>query len=269
MAHASSERASSGGRLREVAAKRPEVPVRVYRLRRPWTNRDLATLRSLGLREGVGYSVEHLAALRRPVPDGTRLVIISSNSYGLARAARIETSRAVQQTLTRFLHGGGVVIGSLADNLRKGGFTLPKATGTPDAVFPNCRDATLTGAAIGPDGLRRTADDHPLVRGPDGVAGTRDDLSIDRIDLTRHSCAIAHGNLVDGIDLPKSTTFLMSATFDGRARPVLGEYCVGRGRVLASTLTLEFSGQRPAGGGPSLILRNLFAYALTGSCHGS
>ena len=79
---------------------------------------------------------------------------------------------------------------------------------------------------------------------------------------------IAHGNLVDGIDLPKSTTFLMRRPSTGRQagpRRVLR----GAGTVLATTLTLEFSGQRPAGRGPSLNLRNLFAYALTGSCHGS
>ena len=87
--------------------------------------------------------------------------------------------------------------------------------------------------------------------------------------MGRRICSIAHGNLVDGISLPRSTTYLMTSAFRERgARPILGEYCVGRGRVLATTLTLEFSGQRPAGPGPSNNLRNLFAYALTGPCHG-
>jgi hypothetical protein len=120
---------------------------------------------------------------------------------------------------------------------------------------------------VGPDLIAGTADDHPLVRGPDGVAGTDDDLTDHRIDLDKRSCYIAHGNLVGGIELPKGTTYLLRSAFRDGLRPILGEYCVGKGRVIASTLTLEFDGQHPSGTGPSVNLRNLFAYALTGPCH--
>jgi hypothetical protein len=270
-ARPSSERTVGGPPRLAADARTGAVPIRLYQGPggRPWSDRDLATLRSLGFGEDVGYVVESLTALRHGgVPGGTRLVIIRSNAYGSKKAAKVENGRRIQRALARFLHGGGVVIGSLADNLDNGGYILPGSSGTPDYRFshPGCGDGNLTPAAVGPDSIARTADDHPVVRGPDGVAGTDDDWTNRWIDLAR-GCYLAHGNLREGITVPKRTTFLMTARFADRLRPILGEYCVGRGRVIASTLTLEFSGQNPRGHRPSVILRNLYAYALTGGCH--
>jgi hypothetical protein len=249
--------------------------VRVYRDHRPWSNRDLRTLESMGLTIGDDVIVEPMAALRHGVPYGTELVILSSNADGTNRAARQEASPKAQASLVRFLRGGGVLIAGLADNLDGGGYTLPLAEGTPDLIFPKdrhgeCRDASLTPAAMGDDGLLGTADDHPLVIGPDETAGTDDDLTERNIDMAS-SCYVAHGNLVDGITLPRGTTWLETATFRGVGeRPITGEYCVGQGRVIATTVTMEYEGHRPAGKGPAIFLRNLYSYALGayGPCHG-
>lgn len=250
-----------------------EAVVRLYRDRRPWSNRDLATLETLGLVVGEDVAVESMRALRSGVPAGTELVILSSNAAGRAKTARLESSPRAQASLARFLRHGGVVIGSLADNLADGGYVLPRAEGTPDAIFPMnkaCADATLTAQAAGDDAVPGTADDHPLVLGPDGRADTGDDLTDRNIDM-RRSCWVAHGSLLDGITLPRRTTWLETATFRSLGeRPITGEYCVGRGRVIATTVTMEFQGHRPYGSGPSIFLRNLYSYALSshGPCHG-
>ncbi len=44
----------------------------------------------------------------------------------------------------------------------------------------------------------------------------------------------------------------------------MAEYGHGAGRVIVTTITLEFEGHYPAGGGPTRLLINLFDYALTG-----
>jgi hypothetical protein len=238
----------------------------VFRSLRPWTNRDLATLRSLGVDRGSGYRVEPMTALRHPIPKGTAVVIVSSNSEGSAEAAREEAAPAAQRNLERFVHTGGVLVVDLADNLFHGGYRVPGASGTPTwsfPPFPRCGDATLTHAALGPDGSLGTADDHPFVIGPDGVAGTPDDVTERSVDLAR-GCAIAHGSLVRGISLPRGTTFLLTAVFghDRQARPILGTFCLGRGRVIVDTVTKEFMGQQPFGRGPSNFMLALFAWAL-------
>jgi hypothetical protein len=241
------------------------VPFRIYRYAAPWTNRDLATLKSLGLERGRDFEVFPLTALRARVPKGTQVVLISSNSVGSPRAANQESDPVVQENLEHFVRTGGVLIVDLADNLYDGGYLVPGAEGTPNPIFPpddRCGDATLTAAAIGPDGVLRTPDDHPLVLGPDGIAGTHDDLTNRNIDLSRNSCYVAHGSLRDGIALPSSTTFLMTAPFGRGPRSIVGEFCLGGGRVIADTVTKEFIGQRPFGREPSNFLRNLFAYAL-------
>ena len=42
----------------------------------------------------------------------------------------------------------------------------------------------------------------------------------------------------------------------------MAEYQHGAGRVIVTTITLEFAGHEPVGSGPSLLLTNLFSYAL-------
>jgi len=138
----------------------------------------------------------------------------------------------------------------------------PGAMGTPDYIFPNPgEDATLAPAALGPDGLLGTADDHPIVKGPDGIPGTADDLNDSNIDAC---CYVVHGNLADGLTLFDATT-LMTAVFDGVAKPVLSEYCFGAGRVILDTLTKELYIHEPFGFGPSFFMSALFSYALGGA----
>jgi hypothetical protein len=251
----------------------PTGSVRLYRHRRPWSDRDLATLESLGLVLDDDVIVQPMRALIDGVPAGTELVILSSNAAGTPRAAGLESSAGAQASLARFLRGGGVLIAGLGDNLEDGGYVVPRGVGTPDLIFPRanrCADASLTQQARGDDDLRGTDDDHFLVVGPDGVPGTGDDLTDRNIDM-RRSCYVAHGTLVDGITLPRRTTWLETAAFRQLGeRPITGEYCVGRGRVIATTVTMEFEGHRPFGSGPSIFLRNLYSYALGphGPCHG-
>lgn len=238
--------------------------VRVYRDSIPWVgeNRDVATLVSLGKVFGTDLFIHPLSDLSAGVPANTDLVLISSNGFGLASAAANQNAAAAQAALDTFVQSGGVLIVDMGDNLFSGGFIAPGATGTPDLLEPDpCDDATLTAAAKGPDGVIATPDDHPVVKGPDGVAGTADDWNDSNIDLTI-GCSVAHGNLEQGVALPAGATLLMTAIFAGTPRSILAEYELGGGLIILDTLTKESIGQNPFGRGPSVFMRNLFAYAM-------
>jgi hypothetical protein len=247
--------------------------VRVFQRDKPWTSRHLKTLNSLGLERDADYFVQPMKDLQNPIPRNTSVVIISSNSSGSTKAADQESDPVAQKHLSRFVHRGGVLIVDLADNLEEGGYAVPGAKGTPDAIFPPgnvCGEATLTAAAVGPDGVLHTPDDHPFVRGPDGEAGTADDLGNGKIDMAPGYCYVAHGTLVDGITLPERAEYLETATFhvgEVGERPILGDYCLGEGRVIVDTVTKEFVGHKPVGIGPSFFLINLFSWAMSPAGH--
>jgi hypothetical protein len=238
--------------------------VRVYRDSVPWfgENRDVASLESLGKVQGSDLFIHPLSDLALGIPAGTAVVLISSNGQGDPSASVTQNSRAAQRSLAAFVRRGGVLIVDMGDNDSTGGYMAPGATGTPDLVFPEpCEDATLGPAAKGKDGvLGGPADDHPIVNGPDRRPGTADDLNDANIDMP--PCAVAHGNLEQGITLPKGAKVLMTATFGGEQRTILAEYGFNRGRVILDTITKEFEGHQPPGVGPSLFMRSLFAYAL-------
>lgn len=248
--------------------------IRVYQDSLAWfgENRDNATLLSMGKILGDDYFIHPISDCATGIPAGTRVVFFSSNGSGDPGAASSQNLAACQTALNAFLAAGGTLIVDMGDNLDPGGFMAPGAVGTPSLVFPfpACDDATLTTpGATGADGLLGTADDHPIVKGPDGIAGTADDLTNTNIDMA-FSCYVAHGNLMDGITLPSApsaqTTALMTAEFDGVQKPIVAEYCHGRGRVILDTVTKEFEAHQGPGGtgtGPTFFMRNLFTYALS------
>jgi hypothetical protein len=179
---------------------------------------------------------------------------------GVPETSLAQSHPSAQANLEAFVRRGGVAIVDMGDNDRDGGFRAPGASGTPDLIFPTDRDdATLTAAAAGEDGMLGTADDHRLVRGADGIAGTSDDLNQSNIDAC---CYVAHGNLEDGIALPSGAAVLMTASFEGVAKPIVAEYCLGYGRVIVDTVTKEYEAHRPGGSGPSFFMMSLFAYAM-------
>jgi hypothetical protein len=230
--------------------------VRVYQDEQPWfgANRAHTTLLSLGKVLNSDYFIHPLAALSAPIPAGTLVVIITSNSNGGAAQAVAETAPAAQANLAAFVSDGGTLIVDMGDNLVGGGFTAPGAVGTPTNIFPNpCDDATLTA----------TAATDQIVLGPDGVAGGGDDLTDTNID-TQGPCYVAHGNLDEGIVLPAGARRIMTAAFPSGIRTIMADYTVGSGCVILDTNTKEFMGQQPPGSGPGIVMRNLFSAALRG-----
>lgn len=225
--------------------------IRVYQNFIPWfgENRDNATLLSIGKVLGVDYFIHPMSDLALGIPAGTAVILLSSNSTGdMVLTAAEENDPAAQANLAAFLLSGGVLIADMGDNLAAGGYIVPGSTGTPDLIFPDpCADAFFTPEAL----------THPIVNGP---------FILTDADITlAFSCFVAHGNLVDGITLPTDATLLATATFGGVQKPVLAEYCFGRGRVIIETFTKEFSAWKPTPPttGPTFFLTNLFTYALS------
>ncbi len=243
--------------------------IRVYKDSNAWfgENRDHNTLLSLGKVLGLDYFIHPLSALSSPIPAGTSVVLLSSNGAGLSSAVSAQNTAAAQDNLEDFIRAGGVLIVDMGDNVLGGGFRAPGAIGTPSRIFPSpCADATLTAAARGLDVTLGTGDDHAIVLGPDGLAGAFDDLDDSNIDMASN-CFVAHGNLEDGITLPDEATVLMTARFGGVEKPILAEYCLGKGLVVLDTITKEFRSHRGPSGtgfGPTFFMRNLFGYALGG-----
>lgn len=238
--------------------------VRIYRDSVAWfdEDRDTNTWISLGKTVGTDLFIHPLSDLAQGIPQGTAVVEIASNGYGLTSASATQSSRAAQRSLRDYAKGGGVVIVDMGNNDQTNGYRAPGTRGTPELVFPEpCGDATFTPYAKGRDGVAGTADDHPLLRGPDRKAGTADDLDDARIDMP-DSCYIAHGYLAGAVKLPRNAKVFLTATFNGEAQPILAEYEYGRGRVIVDTVTKEFGGQNPPGNGPSYLLSSLFSYAL-------
>ncbi|MEG0371051.1 MAG: hypothetical protein RR645_02025 [Clostridium sp.] len=225
--------------------------IRVYENFIPWygSNRNNATLVSLGKMVGVDYFIHPMTDLALGIPSNTNVILISSNSNGHAATAAQQNDPIAQANLSAFVKAGGVLIVDMGSNLIGGGYIAPGSSGTSIAnSFPEpCGGATLSPQAL----------THPFVNGPIPLDDNNIDLEI--------GCKIAHGNLEEGITLPANATVLMTATFGGTQKPILAEYCFGSGRIILDTITKEFEGQRPLGFGPSNILTNLFSYALSDS----
>ncbi len=231
--------------------------IRVYKDSNAWSSRDDATLTALGKTQGTDWFIHPVSDCQNGIPAGTDVVLFTSNGYGSSSTATDQNDSICQTSLNDFLNDGGVLIVDMGDNLSSGGYIAPGLNGTPDYVFPDsCTDATLTAAAIGPDNIIGTADDHAIVNA--SVSWDNDNIDM------QQSCWHSHGNLAQGITLPNESTTLMTASYQGIEQPILAEYCYnGTGRVILDTLTKEFSGHTPAGSGASNFLLNLFTYALS------
>ncbi|MBW9172497.1 hypothetical protein K2F43_14905 [Clostridium estertheticum] len=194
---------------------------------------------------GTDYFIHPVSDLAVGIPCNTAVVLIPSNSEGSATSAAEENDPNAQANLKAFVRAGGVLIIDMGDNLLSGGYIAPCAKGTPDLIFPDpCRDVSLTKRAL----------KHPFANCPIQLNNNNIDMEC--------GCSVCHGNLEQGITLPRDSTVLMTATFDNIQRAVLAEYRIGRGHVILDTLTKEFVCQQPQGTGPSNILVNLFSYAL-------
>lgn len=266
--------------------------VRIYKNHDAWRSasdggRDEMTLVKMGMVKGADFFVHPMSSLASGIPAGTRVVIITANSTGDAATSEAQRGVEAQQALDSFLGRGGTLLLDLADNEADEGYRAPGATGTPSYQMPRkpvCSDATLAAAALGADGVAGTADDHRFVRGPDGIAGTVDDLDDETIDLANggmtgvdrtadptellRGCSVVHGDLEEGITLPKNARVLGTATWPDGQRPVLADYCHAGGRVIVNTFSLGYFGHKPREGASepirsTYIQRSLYAYALS------
>ena len=239
--------------------------IRVYKNAASWWGeaRDDATLRAMGKVQGYDWFVHPMSDLWFGIPEGTNVVFLSSAASGdLESQIKQQNLALAQASLDAFVRGGGTLIAGLADNHPRGGYLVPGAMGTPDFLLPSdCRALRFGTAAYGKDFVPGTPDDHELTHGADGIAGTLDDLRAATVSLAE-GCAVVHGNLVDGLQMPPHAKVLMTADFGRFEAPVLAEYTHGAGRVILTTITLESAGQQPAGAGPTTILISLFGYAL-------
>jgi len=199
------------------------------------------------------------------IPEDTDVAIMTSASSGdyLGQITH-QNGPSGQASLQAFVQGGGTLLLGLADNDENYGYIAPGAIGTPSLVMPSdCGGATLANSLYGADRLAGTDDDHPLLKGPDRIPATADDLT--PFDVGLHGgCYVAHGNLADGFTLPAGARVLMSANFGGLQKPVLAEYTLGDGRVIVTTLTMEYLERTGDSSGASRFLTNLFSYALGG-----
>lgn len=226
--------------------------IRVYQNNIPWSNRNNATILSLGKVLGVDYFIHPLKDLAIGIPKDTKVILISSNSSGRKISAEEENLPLAQSNLECFVRCGGVLIVDMADNLSDGGYIAPGSHGTPDYIFTN-EDET--------NKLFLTKESYctSFVNGPTIT------LNKDNVSMGTGFRYSAHGNLVDGITIPKRSEILMTAPFGDCHKPVLAYYYLGKGFVIVDTITKEYYGQAPVGNGPSNIITNLiyFAYHLS------
>lgn len=226
--------------------------IRVYQNSIPWQNRANITIASLGKILGVDYFIHPILDMALGIPKDTKVVLISSNSAGNKAAAEEQNLPKVQKSLEDFVRNGGVLIVDMADNLQNGGYIAPNSCGTPDLIFPDANEKNK---------LYLTPNSYctSFVNGPTIT------LTKDNISMPPKYSSSAHGNLVDGIEIPARADVLMTAVFNGKRKPVLAYYYLGKGFVILDTITKEFYGQAPEGDGPTNIVTNLiyFAYHLT------
>lgn len=221
--------------------------IAIYKNYNAWfgENKDESVLQGapFNLERGAGYFVRSMSELRSGIPSTTSLIILTSAAQGnyLNQITQQNDSLAVLN-LELWVRGGGWLVAHLGDNARGIGYKIPGLSGIADDAL-NCTGLTLTVA------------DHALIRGPDAQLGTADDLNNANIDNGGRFCYDNHGSLA-GI-LPENAEILMVEQ-GGSQRPVYATYTLGLGRVIVTTLTLEF--------GPHTLqtLVNHFYWAIYG-----
>ncbi|MBI4540748.1 MAG: carboxypeptidase regulatory-like domain-containing protein [Gemmatimonadetes bacterium] len=215
--------AAGGGR------KRRSGDIAIYKNYNAWfgENKDETVLQAapFNLTKGVGYFVRPMSDLAAGIPSTTSLIIFTSAGLG-NQSSQItqQNNPAAQINLAAWVTGGGWLVAHLGDNAGGQGYMIPGLLGIADDVL-SCSGVTLTVA------------DHALIRGPDARLGTADDLNNNNIDNGGRFCYDNHGSLA-GI-LPPGAEVLMTEQ-GGAMRPVYATYTFGAGRVIVTTLTLEF-----------------------------
>lgn len=209
------------------AGERRPGDIVIYKDYNAWfgENKDETTLQAAPFNfvRDQDYSVRPTSDLKTGIASTTSLIIITSASNGSTPIPNVNHPDA-QANLAAWVQGGGWLLAHLGDNVGGDGFLIPGMGGKPDEIH-ECVGATLANAS------------HPFVLGPDGVAGTGDDLTDTNIDNGGRFCSDNHGSLA-GI-LPDGAEVLM-VEGGGDQRPIYATYTYGSGRVVVTTLTIEF-----------------------------
>ena len=149
-----------------------------------------------------------------------------------------------------WVRSGGWLVIHAGDNAFGDGYIVPGLSGSGQTDDQHsCTGLTLTVA------------NHALIRGPDATLGSgddaasADDLNNTKIDNGGRFCSDNHGSLA-GL-LPANAEVLMTEEA-GAQRPVYATYTLGAGRVIVTTLTIEF------GAHTTQTLINHFYWAING-----
>jgi len=210
-----------------VVGKRRSGDIVIYKRYNAWfgENKDENTLKAspFNFTRDTDYFVRSTADLQSGIPSSTSLIILTSASNGSSPVTDVNNATA-QANLDAWVRAGGWLLAHMGDNEGSGGFLIPGMSGPSDGTN-GCTGETLAVA------------DHPFIRGPDGVLGTGDDLTNTNIDNGGRFCSDNHGALA-GI-LPAGAEVLMTEQ-GGSQRPTYATYTHGAGRVVVTTLTIEF-----------------------------
>lgn len=173
---------------------------------------------------GTDYLVEPMSGLASGIPNTTSLIVLGSPSQFGVGAVQIDEQQAGFANLDAWVQNGGWLVAHAGDNTFGDSYTVPGLSGMVDDIH-NCTGLTLNVA------------DHAFIRGPDATLGTADDLTNTNIDNGGLFCEDNHGSL-DGL-LPAGALVLITEE-GGAQRPAYATYPYGDGRVIVTTLTLEF-----------------------------
>ncbi len=232
--------------------RRPEGDIVFYRNYDPWfvpgAGGDTATLNAAPFNFVVGtdYFIQPTSDLASGIPSTTSLIIFPSPSRSDV-PAQITDQNAAAADLEAWVTAGGWLVVHGADNAPGAAYIVPGLTGIFDDIM-NCTGQTLL------------ASDNAFIRGPDATLGTADDLTDANIDTQPNTgtCEDNHGSL-EGI-LPGNAEVYIEEQ-GGTNRPIYATYELGAGRVIVTTITLEW----PAQIGAFLpTMRNHFYWAIYG-----
>lgn len=175
---------------------------------------------------GVDYDVCEVDTLIMGIPEEAKILIVGSNHQGLDTAADFQTSPAAQANLEEFIRAGNTVALHMAGNVPEGFGYIAPGLGGP--VVEN-NDSNVLALAVS-DGV--------FVAGADGEMDTEDDADQSAIDWMV-STDSAHQGTLAGI-LPEDSKVILT---DGNGDPIYAMYKFGRGRVLATSVTIEFGSE--------------------------
>jgi hypothetical protein len=218
--------------------------IAIYKNYNAWfgENKDETVLQGslFNLVRGSGYFVRPMSGLQSGIPSTTTMIIVTSPSQDNLNG-QVTDERAGAPNLEAWVRNGGLLVMHAGIN-GPSRYIVPGLSGSIEGAL-NCAGLTLAVA------------DHAFIRGPDAVLGTADDLTNDNIDISARSCYDNHGTL-EGL-LPEGAQVLMREQVSGR--PVYATYSLGRGRVIVTTLTMEYGPQS------TQTLVNHFYWAINGA----